>query len=711
MRFTLEWLKEHLDFDSSLKNLCEQLTSIGLEVESVSDPRENYKDFVVSRIVSVNQHPNADRLKVCEVFDGNEKLKIVCGANNAKEDLITVLAPIGSIIKAGTKDEFIISKSKIRGVMSSGMLCSEEELGLSKISEGIIELEKKIKVGKKFSEIFDNEDISLDIAITPNRVDCAGIRGIARDLSASGLGRLKDKKIPSFKPNFKTPIKLLNNLKNSSCPEFALRLIKNVKNIPSPNKLIKRFHNTGIKVISSLVDVTNFFTIDYCRPLHVFDFDKIEGNISIRYSNQDEKFVGLDDEEYTLSNGMIVICDEKKIISLAGVMGGKSTVCDENTKNILLESAYFLPDSIASTGRKLKISSDARYRFERGIDPNSTIDGIELATEMILENSGGTIGSIIFDGKYKNKERLITIDKSFFKKILGIKIEEKFIEEKLLKIGCSISKKKDGFNVVPPSWRHDLKIKEDLVEEVGRLYGFEKIPKNPINFSDSQIKEVTSDTQKIKRQLKRLLVSRGMMEIISWTFIDEKWEDLLNDSPNKIKIKNPISTDLSCLRSNLLGNLLSALEKNYNKNIQNLSIFEIGPVFFGNKPGQQLEHICGLRSGKLFEKNWIEKERDFDTFDVKADLLNILRFLNFNIDSFKISSESKPYYHPGKSGAVSLKQTKIGFFGELHPLVLKEFDIKSSACAFELDFSKVMEIYKKKIFFQKRTKIFSLPDI
>lgn len=696
MRFTFGWLKENLDFDGSPLELCEKLTSIGLEVENFSDPKDALCNFIVSKIINIEKHPDADKLSVCEVYDGKDRLQIVCGAQNARKNLTTVLAPIGSEVRPNSNEGFTITKSKIRGVESYGMLCSEEELGLQETVQGIIELTDDLKIGSKFSEHIDDEQISFEIAITPNRVDCAGVYGIARDLSAVGWGKLKEKKIPCIETDFETTVKLNNTLKTNKCPQFSLRLIKDVKNIQSPKKLIKRFDNSGIKVISSLVDVTNFFTFDYCRPLHVFDFDKIIGNIKIRESKEGEKFIGLDDEEYFLHDGMIVICDEEKIISLAGVLGGKNTACDEHTKNILLESAYFLPSEIASAGRKLNILSDARYRFERGVDPNSTFDGIELATEMILKNCGGKVGSIISDSKVAQKESSIRVEKFFFDRLLGIDTKESFIEQKLKAIGCKVSKSSDGFDVVSPSWRPDIRIKEDLVEEIGRLYGYEKIPDIPLKISNLNIKEITTDYQKLRRKIKRMLVSQDMMEIISWSFVDEKIEDIFGELSQKLNIRNPISSDLSCLRSNLLGNLMMTVKKNNNKDIRNLSIFEIGPVFFGVEPGKQFECISGIRSGKLYEKSWIEKERDFDIFDIKSDFFNILKLFNFDLDSFQISSQSKGYYHPGKSASVYFGKEEIGRFGELHPLIVEKFEVKRKTCAFELDLSKLMKLYKRK---------------
>ena len=444
-------------------------------------------------------------------------------------------------------------------------------------------------------------------------------------------------------------------------------------------------------MISPLVDITNFITIDYCRPLHVFDFDKVEGNIEIRYSIHGEKFEGLDEKTYTLDDGMILICDEKKIISLAGIMGGKSSACDETTRNILLESAYFCPKKIAMAGRKLNIVSDARYRFERGIDPNSALEGIELATEMVAKTCGGEIGSIISDSIESIKSVRIKIGLNFFEEVLGYSIDQKTIENILSKTGCSVKFKNKEFEVTPPSWRQDIKIKEDLVEEVGRLVGFEKIKAREFNIKNKNSLKVTSFFQRKKSQLRRLLVSRNIMEIISWSFSNKKWERLLNTDKEVVEIENPISEELSCMRSNLLGGLLNLITNNNNKNINNISIFEIGPVFHGAKPGDQNDNLTVIRSGKAIDKSWATKSRNFDIYDIKSDLISVLKLFNVDENQIRIIPEVKNYFHPGRSGSVLFDDKKIASFGELHPLVAKSFKVKNYTCFFELYFKNVLE--------------------
>ncbi len=695
MKFTVGWLKDYLEFDYSISDLCNKLTDIGLEVERVLDPSTSLNNFKIAKILKKKPHPNADKLSLCEVFDGDENFQIVCGAKNAKENLITVLAPVGTTVFPGEKNEFKIGKSKIRGEESNGMLCSEEELGLSDSSEGIIELNDNYKIGDEYSQYVNDEDIVIEVAITPNRVDCAGIYGIARDLFAADFGKLKIKKIPRIESKFKTEINLVNKLKDRDCPDFAIRLIKNVENKTSSAKLIKRFQKTGLKVISSLVDITNFITIDFCRPLHVFDYDKIEGNLTIRHSKKGEKFLGLDDEIYELDDGMIVICDDSGVISLAGILGGKKTACDDKTKNVLIESAYFLHASIIKSGRRLNIQSDARYRFERGVDPDSVDDGIEYASEMILKNCGGEPGSVVKDSQKNAENKTIKIKKSFFEKVLGIEISHQFIQDKLNKIGCNLSGN-ENLIVNPPSWRSDIKIKEDLVEEIARLYGLEKIPSIPFDLQNKTNDKRTSDIQILRNKIKKLLVSRNIFEIITWSFTDENIQKLFGETQNFLKITNPISSELSCMRSNLLPNLISAIKKNINKNFSNFSFFELGPIFLGKEPEEQFDNICVVRSGKVSEKSWIDNERNFDFFDIKADLSSVLNCLNMNINNFDVIRSSKPYYHPGKSGSLLMSDEPVGFFGEVSPVILNSFDIKDRLVAFELNLTKLLKFYKKK---------------
>ena len=473
-----------------------------------------------------------------------------------------------------------------------------------------------------------------------------------------------------------------------------MREVKNVSNTESPDWMLKRFRMTDIKIISCLVDVTNYINFDICRPLHVFDADKIEGNIIIRHSKKGEKFLGLDDQEYILDDNMIVICDENKIISLAGILGGKNSCCDHETKNILIESAYFLPDSISSTGRKLNIQSDARYRFERGIDPESTKNGINLASKMITELCGGELCEIINDNTSIKQERSIEISSDFINQILGTNLNNEVIKEKLLKIGCLIENKNSIFLVTPPSWRQDISIKEDLVEEVARLYGYDSIENEPMNIK-KRLTNIANINQKSKKKIKEILVSRNINEIINWSFVNKEWESIFGNK-DPIEIENPISSEQSVLRSTLVGGLLSVVKKNNNKGKQNVSIFEFGPIFSHDKKILQRDHIVVMRSGMMTEKSWVEKDREFDVFDIKEDLIEVLKVLDFKERSIKFTNEENKYYHPGKSCIVEYGNQLVGSFGEVHPFIKKKFGIKNNVCMFELNFSNLSNLLKNK---------------
>ena len=473
-----------------------------------------------------------------------------------------------------------------------------------------------------------------------------------------------------------------------------MREVKNVSNTESPDWMLKRFRMTDIKIISCLVDVTNYINFDICRPLHVFDADKIEGNIIIRHSKKGEKFLGLDDQEYILDDNMIVICDENKIISLAGILGGKNSCCDHETKNILIESAYFLPDSISSTGRKLNIQSDARYRFERGIDPESTKNGINLASKMITELCGGELCEIINDNTSIKQERSIEISSDFINQILGTNLNNEVIKEKLLKIGCLIENKNSIFLVTPPSWRQDISIKEDLVEEVARLYGYDSIENEPMNIK-KRLTNIANINQKSKKKIKEVLVSRNINEIINWSFVNKEWESIFGNK-DPIEIENPISSEQSVLRSTLVGGLLSVVKKNNNKGKQNVSIFEFGPIFSHDKKILQRDHIVVMRSGMMTEKSWVEKDREFDVFDIKEDLIEVLKVLDFKERSIKFTNKENKYYHPGKSCIVEYGNQLVGSFGEVHPFIKKKFGIKNNVCMFELNFSNLSNLLKNK---------------
>ena len=707
MKITFDWLKDHLKTNLKEKDLLEHLTNIGLEVESVENFSADTELFKIAKIIKTEKHPNADRLKVCDVNVGNEELKkVVCGAANAKEGLITVYAPPGAVIpKTKTKLEV----AKIRGVTSYGMLCSEAELNLSDESDGITELSRKFEkdIGKNyFSKSKSN---LIDLSITPNRPDCLGMRGIARDLSASGFGKLldlKEKKINSkIKQNLKVKI---SKEKGQGCSVFGSCLITNVKNTESPKWLKDKLISVGQKPISAIVDITNYVMLDINRPLHAYDADKIEKGIIIRNSKSGEEFTALDNKKYKLEKGMCVISDNKGVLGLGGIIGGTRSGTEFDTKNILLESAYFDPGSIRNTAKKLNLDTDAKFRFERGIDPLSIEYGLNKAARLIKEICGGEISKIDVQKIETHKLKNITFKPDLFEKIAGFKISIKEMLKILEDLGFKYKKEKKTFRLTIPSWRPDILQEVDIVEELVRISGYNKI--KIIDPIKERKKSTLNKSQRLFHFLQRSVASKGYLEVITWSFTDSNYNNHFKDSKKEIKIVNPISSDLSVLRNSIFSNLVIHMNKNLDRGFKDLSIFEIGPIFTGSNPGDQEIVVCGLSAGKKFRSSWIEKERNADVFDVKRDVIQTLVEAGYNSDKFFIDNKTPNYYHPGKSGRLFLNKEKnqvAAYFGEIHPNILKKIDIKTeSLVGFEI-FIDNLKLPKKTLNDQKSKFTFS----
>ena len=707
MKITFDWLKDHLKTNLKEKDLLEHLTNIGLEVESVENFSADTELFKIAKIIKTEKHPNADRLKVCDVNIGNETLKkVVCGAANAKEGLITVYAPPGAVIpKTKTKLEV----AKIRGVTSYGMLCSEAELNLSDESDGITELSRKFEkdVGKNyFSKSKSN---LIDLSITPNRPDCLGMRGIARDLSASGFGKLldlKEKKINSkIKQNLKVKI---SKEKGQGCSVFGSCLITNVKNTESPKWLKDKLISVGQKPISAIVDITNYVMLDINRPLHAYDADKIEKGIIIRNSKSGEEFTALDNKKYKLEKGMCVISDNKGVLGLGGIIGGTRSGTEFDTKNILLESAYFYPGSIRNTAKKLNLDTDAKFRFERGIDPLSIEYGLNKAARLIKEICGGEISKIDVQKIETHKLKNITFKPDLFEKIAGFKISIKEMLKILEDLGFKYKKEKKTFRLTIPSWRPDILQEVDIVEELVRISGYNKI--KIIDPIKERKKSTLNKSQRLFHFLQRSVASKGYLEVITWSFTDSNYNSYFKDSKKEIKIVNPISSDLSVLRNSIFSNLVIHMNKNLDRGFKDLSIFEIGPIFTGSNPGDQEIVVCGLSAGKKFRSSWIEKERNADVFDVKRDVIQTLVEAGYNSDKFFIDNKTPSYFHPGKSGRLFLNKEKnqvAAYFGEIHPNILKKINIKTeSLVGFEI-FIDNLKLPKKTLNDQKSKFTFS----
>ena len=675
MIITVPWLKEHLKTKSNEAQIINKLTSIGLEVENVKESSGDLDSFKVAKIVKVAKHPNADKLKICDVNIGEGKiLKVVCGAPNAKEGMTTIYAPPGTVIP---KTQFKLKIAKIRGIESSGMLCSESELNLSENSEGIIELKNKEKeIGKSYFK--KKGEKIIDISITPNRADCLGVRGIARDLASSGLGSIIKIKKSSIKQNYKQPIKVsILNDKNQGCPSFGSCYIKNITNKESPAWLKDKIIALGLKPISAVVDITNYVMFDLNRPLHAYDADKIDKEIIVRASKEGENFEALDNKKYKLKSGMCVIADKNSVLGLGGIIGGTKTSTGLETKNILLESAYFQPDSIRKTSNLLNISTDAKYRFERGIDPNSVKEGLEVATALILKICGGEASKYNIAGSLIHKNKLIDLDLGKFKEVIGISISTKKIDQILSSLGFKVKTGKKLFKVTVPSWRPDIDQDIDLIEELIRILGFEKI--ELIEPKKNRIKETLNFNQKLFHLSQRALASKGYMETVTWSFTDSRIDKQFTKGEKEIKIINPISSDLDVLRRSIFSNLSISMKKNQDRGYEDLSFFEIGPTFFGKNPGEQQTVIGALKCGIVGRKSWLEKSRNLDVFDIKSDTIRTLVELGIKENDLHVSDNTKNCYHPGRSGSINLKSENgphIAYFGELHPAIVSDLDLK-----------------------------------
>ncbi|MDB4613069.1 phenylalanine--tRNA ligase subunit beta [Candidatus Pelagibacter sp.] len=686
MKITFDWLKDHLDTKLNEEKLLEQLTNVGLEVESVENLYEGLDLFKVAKIIKTEKHPNADRLKVCDVDVGEKELKkVVCGAPNAREGLITIYAPPGAVVP---KNKVKLVVAKIRDVTSYGMLCSESELNLSDESDGITELSLK-KYEKSIGKSYFSKSNSnlIDLSITPNRSDCLGVRGIARDLAASGFGKLKNFKQKKIKSNTKQTLKVkINKEKNQACNSFGSCLITNVKNTESPKWLKDKLVSIGQKPISAIVDITNYVMLDINRPLHAYDADKIEKGIVVRNSKLGEEFIALDNKSYKLEDGMCVISDGKGVLGLGGIIGGTRSGTEFDTKNILLESAYFDPRSIRSTSKKLNLDTDAKFRFERGIDPLSIEDGLNEAALLIREICGGEISKIDIQRIEINKTKTIKFDPNLFEKITGFKISIKETFKILEDLGFKIKKEKNHLKLTIPTWRPDISQEIDIVEELVRITGYDKI--KIIDPIKERTKSTLTQSQKLFHFIQRAIASKGYLEAITWSFTDSNYNDHFKDKNKEIKIINPISSELGVLRNSIFSNLIMYMNKNLDRGFKDLSIFEIGPVFTGSNPGEQSTVVCGLSAGKKSRLSWIEKERNVDLFDVKRDVVQTLVEAGYNADKFFIDSETPNYYHPGKSGRLFLNRGKdqvAAYFGEIHPNILKKIDIKTeSLVGFEI---------------------------
>lgn len=698
MKFTYNWLLEHLETQKTQAEIIEKLSMIGLEVEGVEDRAKGLETFKIAEIVEAEQHPDADKLKLLKVDNGVETFQVVCGAQNARKGLKGVFATSGSYIPGL---DVTLKPTKIRGVESFGMMLSEAEMKLSEDHDGIIDLPTDTPVGARAVDVLGLTDAIIEIAITPNRGDCAGVRGVARDLAAAGFGSLKPLNTEPVTGTYESPIQVhldLDSESSNACTQFVGRHIRGLKNAESPKWLKDKLSAVGLRPISALVDVTNLFSQDLCRPLHVFDANKLAGDIHVRLAKEGETLLALDEKQYKLDATMCVVADDQIPHALGGIMGGENSGCQEDTTDVFLECAFFDPIRTAITGRKLDIISDARYRFERGVDGAALIASTEMATRLILELCGGEASELVVAGVEPTWKRSISLRKNRVKQLTGVDVPVDEMVRILEVLGCELTDGGDVFEVQPPSWRSDIELEACLVEEVIRVYGYEHIETISLERETSLPKVALTVMQQKRDSARRMLVTRGISEAVTYAFLPEKQAKLFGWSDENLRLTNPISADLEIMRPSLLPNLLSACQRNNDRGLTNGCLFEVGPQFDGDMADQQPVVVCAVRTGQTGARNWAQAPRKVDVFDAKADVLAVLEAAGAKVDNLQVDAGAAPaHYHPGRSGAIKLgPKNTLAYFGELHPGVLTKMGYKGIAVGFELFLDAIPAPKKKK---------------
>ena len=694
MKFTLSWLKDHLDTKASLDEIAEKLSAIGLEVESIEDPAAKLGAFTIARVLEAKPHPNADRLKVVQVetAKGKSPVEVVCGAPNAKAGMVGVFAPLGTFVP-GTG--ITLEKRPVRGVVSNGMLVSERELELSDEHEGIIELAPEMSdhVGERYIDVMGLADPVIDVGLTPNRPDCTGVRGIARDLAAAGMGKLKpERKIGKVEGTYDCPIPIkLEFTKETAgaCPVFAGRYVRGVKNGPSPAWMQNRLRAVGLRPINALVDVTNYISQDRGRPLHVYDADKLQGTVHARLGKTGETFRGLDGKDYEVDDTMCVIADDNGPLGFGGVIGGEDTGSTDETTNVLIECAYFDPLRTAATGRKTGLVTDARYRFERGVDPASVEPGLDLATDMIVTLTGGQPSKAKVAGRAPVKKRVIGFDFDRVAKLTGLKLKDTEIKGILERLGCTLEVKGKTVKVTVPTWRPDVHGSADLVEEVVRIAGLDRVPSTPLPRTFGIARTVLTERQRRARRARRMLGARGLVEAITWSFVRRSDAQLFGGGADALELDNPISTEMSSMRPSLLPGLLTAVQRNRNRGFADAALFELGQAYRGDSPEDQYLAASGVRSGTArlmgSGRHWDGAAGEVDVFDAKADVFSVIAALGLDPNKAQITRDAPAWFHPGRSGTLRLgPKVVLAHFGEFHPETLKTLDVAPPAVGFEI---------------------------
>ena len=696
MKFTLAWLKEHLETDEPLERIVEKLTMIGLEVESVADRGKALMPFTIARVISADPHPNADRLRVCLVDTGaGEPVQVVCGAPNARAGMKGVFVPPGAFIPG---KNMTLGIGKIRGVESRGMLVSEFELKISDDHEGIIDLPADAPVGASYAQWAGLDDPTIEINLTPNRADCAGVSGIARDLAAADMGKLKSPAVKPVEGRFPCPVKVTLDFARTPplCQAFALRLVRGVKNGPSPPWLRRRLVAIGLRPINALVDITNFITFDRGRPLHVFDAVKVRGNLTVRRARDGESVVALDGRLYTLDETICVIADERGVESIAGIMGGEATGSSEATTDVLIESALWDPANIAQSGRKLGINSDARYRFERGVDPAFMLPGLELATRMVLDLCGGEPSAVTVAGEAQAPERVIDFPLDELPRLAGLAVALPEIKRVLGQLGFFVAGQGNTVKIAVPSWRADVTGKADVVEEIVRILGVDRVPATPFDRGDAPRKPVLTPIQLRTHKAKRALAARGMVEAVTWSFIAKPQAELFGGGKPELALANPIAADLSDMRPSLIPGLVAVAQRNADRGFPDVALFEVGQIFHGDEPKDQLTGASGVRRALAkasgIGRHWSAPAAEVDAFDGKADALAVLAAAGAPAQALQVVPGAPPWFHPGRSGTIQIgPQNVLGHFGELNPRALEALAAEGPLAAFEVTLEKIPE--------------------
>ncbi len=697
MKFTLSWLKEHLETEATLDEIVETMVAVGLEVESVENPAEKLAAFTIGEVLHAEQHPDADKLRVCKVATKDGEMQIVCGAPNARAGIKIAYAPVGSYVPG---IDVTLSKAKIRGVESHGMMCSVRELELGDDHDGIIEAPAASRVGDPVSQWLGANDPVIDFEVTPNRPDTNGVNGVARDLAAAGLGRLITPTPAPIKGGYPCPQKIELNFPEgaeNACPAFAGRYVRGVKNGPSPQWLQDRLRAIGLRPISALVDMTNYLSYDRARPFHVYDADKLNGVIRARLGRKGEKFLALDGKEYEVDETMCVIADDAAVLGFGGIMGGEDTGCSEETKNVFIECAYFDPLRTAKTGRKTGITSDARYRFERGVDPAFVVPGIEMATQLVLDLCGGEPSEIELVGAIPQTDNTVLFPPSEVKRLTGMDVAPEKAERILTALGFVV-RKSDPWQVDAPSWRPDIEGKADIVEEIARITGFAHLPTETLPLLKPVETPKLTASQDRRRMARRALAGRGMLEAVTWSFLDQRHAELFM-SADEVKAKglvlaNPISSDLGVMRSSLLPNLISALQRNADRGRDDLALFEVAPVYAGDQPADHSNAAGGARASAP-PRHWQGASASADVFTVKADAIAALDAAGAPVASLQASADAPDYFHPGRSGVLRLGPKALAHFGEIHPRILKAMDVDGPVFGFEVFLDAIPEAKKK----------------